>query len=92
MSETFDTTFSLIVSWFNAYGIIPTVIAFVIMASFYLKLRSDIESLRCRLNHLRQDFDDHPVILLFKHWEKTEGVYLFFNNMLKNSNVEKKHD
>jgi hypothetical protein len=89
MSQTTDTTFSIIILWFNTYGIIPTIVALVTIIGFYLKLRNDLDNLKGDLKRLKDHFDEHPIIVLFKQWERTEGVYTFFNSVLKNSSVEK---
>jgi hypothetical protein len=84
-----ETTFSIIASWFNTYGIIPIISAFLGIITSYLKLRNNVDNLKCDLNRLRKEFEEHPIILLFKNWERSEGAYIFFNSILKNSRIEK---
>jgi hypothetical protein len=92
MSETVNTTAILIVDWFNAYGIIPTVIGIIIIIGFFLKLGNDLCNLRDELDRFSKQFDNHPLIALFRTWEQHEGAIDFLNIMLKNKEVAKKND
>jgi hypothetical protein len=79
-----------IVIWFNTYGLIPTIIAFIIMISFYLNLRNNFNNLKTDLGHFKEEYNSHPIIFQFNQWVKTQGLFYFYNDILKNSNTEKK--
>jgi hypothetical protein len=56
---------------------------------YYLKLRNDVDNLKDDINRLRKEYEEHPVITAHKQWSSKDGVFMFFNNNLKNSSVEK---
>jgi hypothetical protein len=78
-----------ILTGFNDYGLIPTVIAFIIMVVFYINLRNTVNNLKDQVKLIKKEHDEHPIIDAFKQWERTEGVFIFLNNQLKNSRVER---
>ena len=75
----------MIVTWFNTYGLIPTILIIIAIIGFFIKLRNDV-------NYIKKLVEEHPLLIMFKDWETKKGGYEFFNSILKDSNVEKNKD
>ena len=78
-----DETLATIIGIITIFGPAIAAIAFI------LKYKNDVNNLKKEVRNLKKDFQEHPLIMMFKQWEINKGGFLFLNDILKNSKVEK---
>jgi hypothetical protein len=57
--------------------------------AFFMKLNNKVNNLQKDLVDFKNGYNEHPMISMFNQWVKSDGVFYFLNDALKNSKVEK---
>lgn len=65
-----------------AIFIISILSAAIAIIRYYLKLRNDVDNLQKDLDRFKEEYNEHPIMSMFKQWVKKDGVFYFLNDSL----------